>query len=89
MSVKLVCLLVCPCLLQLACNRANAFTPEIYSAQSSTGCGQSDPDQLMQALSRVHQQLGPPGCNPPRNRPCQEILYCFPLAASGYYEMAH
>ena len=53
-------------------------------------CGQSDPlqdDQLMEALSKIHQELGPPGCNPPRNRSCQEILYCFPSAPSGYHEI--
>ena len=32
-------------------------------------------------------QLGPPGCNPPKNRSCQEILYCFPSASSGYYQI--
>ena len=53
-------------------------------------CGQGDPlqdDQLMEALSKIHQKLGPPGCNPPRNRSCQDILHCFPSALSGYHEI--
>ena len=28
-----------------------------------------------------------PGCNPPSNRSCQEILYCFPSSSSGYYQI--
>ena len=43
--------------------------------------------QLMETLGQVQQQLGPPGCNPPKNRSCQEILYCFPSAPSGYYQI--
>ena len=27
------------------------------------------------------------GCNPPRNRSCQEILYCYQSALSGYYQI--
>ena len=53
-------------------------------------CGHSDPlqdDQLMEALSKIHLEIGPPGCNPPRNRSCQEILHCFPSAPSGYHEI--
>ena len=90
MSAKLVCVLVCFCLLQLACDRANTFSHEIYPPQITTGCGQSDPlhdDQLNEALNRALQQLSPPGCNPPRNRSCPEILYCFPSAPSGYHEI--
>ena len=68
----------------------SGFTPVIYNAQGTTECGQGDPlqdEQLMEALSKIHQEIGPPGCNPPRNRSCQEILYCFPSAPSGKYEI--
>ena len=61
------------------------------TSQSSTAeCGHSDPlqdAQLMEALSKIHQELGPPGCNPPQNRSCQDILRCFPSAPSGYHEI--
>ena len=53
-------------------------------------CGQHDSsltEELMEILRQVQQQLGPPGCNLPQNRSCQEILYCFLSAPSGYYWM--
>ena len=92
MATKLVCLLISSYLLLAGdYHVVNGFTPVIYSSESSsTECGQSDPlqdDQLMEALSKIHQELGPPGCNPPRNRSCQEILYCFPSAPSAYHEI--
>ena len=68
----------------------SGFTPVTYPARVSSECGQYDPlqdEQLAEALRQVHQQLGPPGCNPPRNRSCQEILHCFPSAPSGYYQI--
>ena len=69
----------------------SGLTPVTYSSQSFTAeCGQGNPvqdKQLMEAHGKIHQELGPPGCNPPRNRSCQEILYCFPSASSGYHEM--
>ena len=92
MATKLVCLLISSYLL-LAGDYyvVSGYTPVTYSSESSsTECGQSDPlqdDQLMEALSKIHQELGPPGCNPPRNRSCQDILYCFPSAPSGYHEI--
>ena len=92
MATKLVCLLISSYLLLAGdYHVVSGFTPVTYSSQSSTAeCGHSDPlqdDQLMEALSKIHQELGPPGCNPPRNRSCQEILYCFPSALSGYHEI--
>ena len=92
MATKLVCLLISSYLLLAGdYHVVSGFTPVIYSSESSsTECGQSDPlqdDQLMEALSKIHQELGPPGCNPPRNRSCQEILHCFPSAPSGYHEI--
>ena len=68
----------------------SGFTPVIYSDKPSTKCGQSSPmndELLMDTIQQVHHQLGPPGCNPPRNRSCQEILYCFPSASSDYYQI--
>ena len=41
----------------------------------------------MESIKQIEQLLGPPGCNPPRNRSCQEILYCFPSAPSGYHKI--
>ena len=65
----------------------SGFTPVIYSDKPSTECGQGTDGLLMEAIRQVHHQLGPPGCNPPRNRSCQEILYCFPSASSDYYQI--
>ena len=92
MATKVVCLLISYCLLLAGdYHVVSGFTPVTYSSQSSTAeCGQSDPlqdDQLMEALSKVHQKLGPPGCNPPRNRSCQDIFHCFPSASSGYHKI--
>ena len=44
-------------------------------------------DQLMEVLRKIQQQLGPPGCYLTRSRSCQEILYSFPSAPSGYYQI--
>ena len=92
MATKLVCLLISSYLLLAGdYHVVSGFTPVTYSSQSSNEeCGQSDPlqdDQLMAVISQVRQRLGPPGCNPPRNRSCQDILHCFPSAPSGYHEI--
>ena len=89
MATKLVCLLISSYLLLAGDYHAvSGFTPVIYSSESSsTECGQSDPLQDEEALSKIHQELGPPGCNYPRNRSCLEILHCFPSAPSGYHEI--
>ena len=92
MATKLVCLLISSYLLLAGdYHVVSGFTPVTYSSESSsTECGQSDPlqdDQLIAVINQVRQRLGPPGCNPPRNRSCQEILHCFPSAPSGYHEM--
>ena len=66
----------------------NGFTQVTGSAMITSQCGvQQDDPQLVAALRQVEQQLGPPGCYPPRNKSCLEILQCFPSAPSGYYQM--
>ena len=89
MAAKLVCLLISSYLLLAGdYHVVSGFTPVTYSSQSSTEeCGQNQDDQLMAVISQVRQRLGPPGCNPPRNRSCQDILHCFPSAPSGYHEI--
>ena len=92
MATKLVCLLISSYLLLAGdYHVVSGFTPIVYSSvSSSTECGKSDhlqDDQLMAVINQVRQRLGPPGCNPPRNRSCQEILHCFPSAPSGYHEI--
>ena len=92
MATKLVCLLISSYLLLAGdYHVVSGFTPVTYSSQSSTAeCGQSDPlqdDQLMTVISQVRQRLGPPGCNPPRNRSCQDILHCYTSAPSGYHDI--
>ena len=92
MATKVVCLLISSYLLLTGdYHVVSGFTPVTYSSESSsTECGQSDhlqDDQLMAVINQVRQQLNPPGCNPPRNRSCQEILHCFPSAPSGYHEI--
>ena len=69
----------------------SGFTPVTYPARVSSECGQYDPlqdERLIEAHRQVQQQLGPPGCNPPKNRTCQGILRCFPSALSGYYQIS-
>ena len=77
-------LLISSCLVQWS----GTFTPVVYDAPSSL-CGQSnhfkDDQQLMEKLKKIHQQLPPPGCNPPST--CQGILYCNSSASSGYYQI--
>ena len=89
MATKLVCLLISSYLLLAGdYHVVSGFTPVTYSSQSSTAeCGQNRDGQLMAVISQIRQRLGPPGCNPPRNRSCQDILYCFPSASSGYHEI--
>ena len=68
-----------------------ALTPVVYPAKSYSECHQTGPlqhnEQLMEVITQAKQKLGPPGCNPPRNRSCQEIFYCFPSASSGNYQI--
>ena len=79
------------CLLALLlAHVVSGFTPVIYNTQATPECGHGNPlqdGQLMEALSKIHHELGPPGCNPPQNRSCQEIFYCFQSAPSGYYQI--
>ena len=88
---KPVCLLLYCCYLLLASdvNAVKGITPVTYPAKISQ-CGQGNPlqdEQLVKTLREIQQELGPPGCNPPRNRSCQEVLHCFPSAPSGYYQI--
>ena len=93
MATKLVCLLISSYLLLAGdYHVVSGFTPFTYSSESSSTaeCGQSDPlqdEKLMAVINQVRQRLGPPGCNPPRNRSCQEILHCFPSVPSGYHKI--
>ena len=64
MATKLVCLLISSYLLLAGdYHVVSGFTPVIYSSESSsTECGQNGPlqdDQLMEALSKIHQEIGP------------------------------
>ena len=89
MTVKPVCVLLY-CYTILLTGGVSGFTPVTYPARVSSECGQYDPlqdEQLTETLGQVQQQLGPPGCNPPKNRTCQTILHCFPSAPSGYYQI--
>ena len=82
--IKLVCLLISSYLLLAGdYHVVSGFHSShllFCASQSSTEeCDDSDPlqdDQLMEALNKIHQELGPPGCNPPRNRSCHYILHC-------------
>ena len=68
----------------------SGFVPATYPVQTPAECSTGEllvDKELMETLKQVQQQLGPPGCNPPRNRSCQNILYCFPSAPSGYYQI--
>ena len=68
----------------------SGFTPVTYPARVSSGCSQYDPlqdEQFTETLGQIKQQLGPPGCNPLKNRSCQTILNCFPLSPSGNYQI--
>ena len=60
--------------------------PECSTGYAGTGELLVD-KELKETIEQVQQQLGPPGCNPPRNRSCQEILHCFPSAPSGHYQI--
>ena len=87
-------LLFCCCYLLLASatsavSGVTLIDPVTYPAEISFKCNQDITLQveLMEATEQVQQQLHPPGCNPPTNRSCQEILHCFPSAPSGYYQI--
>ena len=77
-------------LVLLLAHVVSGFTPVIYNPQSTPECGHGNTlqdDQLMEALSKIHQELGPPGCYHVQNRSCQEIFNCFLSAPSGYYQI--
>ena len=78
-------LLVSSCLLQLS--EGNIFTPVVYDAQVLCQCNSNHhkDEQPLKTLKMIHQQLPPPGCNPPWN--CNEILCCNSSAFSGYYQI--
>ena len=68
----------------------NAFTPAVYKDKSlpSSWCASNlfeDDEQLMETLKMIHQQLPPPGCNPPTT--CAQFLRCNSSASSGYYQI--
>ena len=61
-----------------------------FPAKILSECVQYDhlqDQKLTEALGKIKLQLGPPGCNPPKNRSCQEILSSSPSARSGYYQI--
>ena len=77
--------------LLLAGGVVNGLTSR-YPAIVSSECDHSQDDpmqdqQLTEALEKVQHQLATPGCNPPQNKSCQDILHCFPSAPSGYYQI--
>ena len=68
----------------------NGVGNDQFPAKIASECGQYDQmqdQQLTKAFVKVQQQLGPPSCNPPKNRTCHEILHCCPSAPSGYYQI--
>ena len=66
-----------------------AFTAAVYNDKSlpSSQCASNlfQDEQLMETLNMIHQQLPPPGCNPPTT--CAELLRCNSSASSGYYQI--
>ena len=77
------------CLLQWSCG--NALAPVVYPAKSlpsSSQCGNNPfgyDVQLMETLKMIHQQLLPPGCNPPAT--CRDVHRCNSSTSSGYYQV--
>ena len=69
---------------------SDGLIPLIYSTRSSAECslnGFLQDQHLMNASRQVLQQMGSPGCNPPRNRSCQKILHCYQSAILDYYQI--
>ena len=88
MAAKGICVLFCYYL--LLASVVSGFTPVTYPAKVSCECGQYDilqDEQLTGALKQIKLKLGSSGYNHHRNSSCQEILYCFPSAPSGYYQI--
>ena len=83
-----ISLLFCYCYLLLA-SAVSGVTPVTYPDKTSSECRQDNTlhSELLEVIKQVQQQLGPPGCNPPMNKSCQEILYSCPSAPSGYYQI--
>ena len=87
-AMQLLCCCYLLLLLAGGSSVVNGFTQVTGSAMITSQCGvQQDDPQLVAALRQVEQHIGPPGCNPPRNRSCLEILHCFPYVSSGYYQI--
>ena len=67
-----------------------ALDPVVFTSDTYSECIQVDVSlntPMIEVLEQIQSQLRAPGCNPPRNHSCQEILYCFPSASSGVYEL--
>lgn len=77
------------CLVLGAFGGALALPQNFYSIAESSQCGVADSlqdgSQLAQMIGNI--PLGPPGCNPPKNRTCADILQCLPSAPSGNYQL--
>ena len=79
------------CCLIVLVNVTSEFAPAVYIPTKTSECGfnfQDNEEIVNTLLQDIQQQIGPPGCNPPSNRSCQDILQCFPMAPSGYYQLS-
>ena len=78
------------CQLLLLIGVGSAFDPMVYNPELSTECPSGDAlidDQLLEALTTVHQRLPPQGCLRTTRDSCADILYCNSSASSGYYQI--
>ena len=79
-----VALLLC-CSFVIASTRF-IVNPQTFPALVTTKCGQSN-SQLNERLMEALRQVQCPQSCTHSSRSCQEILYCFPSAPSGYYQI--
>ena len=70
--------------LELLASISCSFIPLTHSARSSA---ESEWLFARSTLKCFWAGTSATGCNPPRNRSCQEILHCYQSATSGYYQI--
>ena len=90
MAAKHNCCQLFWCCLMVLVNVSREFASVHIPAKISSECGSNlqDNEEIVKTiLQHIRQQIGLPGCNPPSNRSCLEILKCFPSAPSGYYQL--
>lgn len=82
MTAISACLVFCCIILISGVSVAHGISPATYSAAAGSLCSQNHSIQeetLMNTLTQLNDQLGPPGCNPPKKQIPSENSSLLPI----------